>query len=143
MTQTSAEPACLPLSLVQGEPIAQRSARVLLGWLHPKDAVSQLLGRNPMPQDDLTAVNQLIASARSAVLQRPATVISDPVIEGDRSILDQVADRPEVHAAFADVPWRVEWIDLTRVLSVQKMITTDGCRAGYLINLRYSALMGS
>jgi len=126
MTEASAAPASVPLSLVQGEPIAQRSARVLLGWLHPKDAVGQLLGRNPLPQDDLTAVNQLIASAHSAVLRRPATVISDPVIEGDRSILHQVADRPEVHAAFADVPWRVEWIDLTRVLSVQKMITTDG-----------------
>ena len=126
MTEASLAPASVPLSLVQGEPIAQRSARVLLGWLPPKDAVNQLLGRNPMPQDDLTAVNQLVASTRSAVLQRPATVIGDPVVAGDRSLLDQVASRPEVHAAFADVPWRVEWVDLTRVLSVQKMITTDG-----------------
>jgi len=99
---------------------------VLVGWLPPKDAVNQLLGRNPMPQDDLTAVNQLIANTRSAVLQRPATVMGDPVVAGDRSLLDQVAGRPEVHAAFADVPWRIEWVDLTRVLSVQKMITTDG-----------------
>ena len=49
-----------------------------------------------------------------------------PVVAGDRSLLDQVADRPEIHAAFADVTWRVEWVDLTRVLSIQKMITTDG-----------------
>lgn len=126
MTEASLAPASIPMSLVQGEPIAQRSARVLLGWLPPKDAVNQLLGRNPMPQDDLTAVNQLVTSTRSAVLQRPATVIDDPVVAGDRSHLDQVAGRPEVRAAFADVPWRVEWVDLTRVLSVQKMITTDG-----------------
>ena len=126
MTEASLAHASVPLSLVQGEPIAQRSARVLVGWLPPKDAVNQLLGRNPMPQDDLTAVNQLIANTRSAVLQRPATVMGDPVVAGDRSLLDQVAGRPEVHAAFADVPWRIEWVDLTRVLSVQKMITTDG-----------------
>jgi hypothetical protein len=112
-----------------GEPIAQRSARVLLGWLSPKDAINQLLGRNPMPQEDLTAVNQLIASTRSAVLRRPPTVIGDPLITGDRSLLDQVADRPRVQAAFADVPWRVQWVDLTQVLSVQKMITTDGLEA--------------
>ena len=79
-----------------------------------------------MPQDDLTGVNELIASTHSAILRRPATVIGDPVIRGDRSLLDQVAERPEVHAAFADATWRVEWVDLTRVLSVQKMITTDG-----------------
>ena len=126
MPETSLAPASAPLSLVQGEPIAQRSARVLLGWLPPNDAVNQLLGRNPTPQDDLTAVNQLLARTRAAVLARPATVIGDPVIAGDRSLLDQVAGRPEVRAAFADIPWRIEWIDLTRVLSVQKTITTDG-----------------
>jgi hypothetical protein len=126
MTGASLAPVSAPLSLVQGEPIAQRSARVLLGWLPPKDAVNQLLGRNPTPQDNLTAVNQLIASTRSAVLRRPATVLSDPVVAGDRSLLDQIADRPEVRATFADIPWQVEWVDLTRVLSVQKMITTDG-----------------
>jgi hypothetical protein len=74
MTEASLAHASVPLSLVQGEPIAQRSARVLVGWLPPNDAVNQLLGRNPMPQDDLTAVNQLIANTRSAVLQRPALV---------------------------------------------------------------------
>lgn len=126
MTEASLAPASVPLSLVQGEPIAQRSARVLLGWLPPKDAVSQLLGRNPVPQDDLTAVNQLVANTRSAVLRRPATAVADPVVSGDRSRIDRVADRPEVRAAFADVTWGVEWVDLTRVLSVQKMITTDG-----------------
>jgi hypothetical protein len=124
MTESSVAPA--PLCVVQGEPIAQRSARVLLGWLPPKDAVGQLLGRNPAPQDDLTSVNQLIASTRSAVARRAATAISDPVVGGDKSLLGGVATRPEVHAVFADVAWRVEWVDLTRVLSVQKMITTDG-----------------
>lgn len=126
MVEASVAPAGVPLALVQGEPIAQRSARIPLGWLPPKDAISQLLGRSPVPQDDLTCVNQMIAGTRLAVSRRPATVVSDPVVAGDRSLLDQVAARAEVHAAFPDVPWRIEWVDLTRVLSVQKMITTDG-----------------
>jgi hypothetical protein len=126
MTEASVASVGVPLSLVQGEPIAQRSARVLLGWLPPKDAVRQLLGRSPLPQDDLSGVEQMIASARSAVAQRPATIIGEPVVAGDRALLDQVAGRPEVRASFAEVLWRIEWIDLTQVLSVQKMITTDG-----------------
>lgn len=126
MTEAPVAPVSVPLSLVQGEPVVQRSARVLLGWLPPKEAVTQLLGRNPVPQDDLTTVNRLIASARSAVSVRSATVIADPVVTGDRALLDQVAERPEIRASFPDVPWRIEWIDLTRVLSVQKAITTDG-----------------
>jgi hypothetical protein len=126
VTEVSVASLNAPLSVVQGEPIAQRSARVLLGWLPAKDAVSQLLGRNPVPQDNLTTVNYLIASTRLAVAQRAATAICNPVVEGDRSLLDGVAARPEVHAAFPDLAWRVEWVDLTRVLSVQKMITTDG-----------------
>jgi hypothetical protein len=126
MTEAFVAPAGVPLSPIQGEPVAQRTARVLLGWLPPKDAVSQLLGRSPTPQDDLTAVNQMIVTARSAVALRPATAIGDPVVPGDRALLDQVAERPEVRASFADVPWRIEWVDLTQVLSVQKMIMTDG-----------------
>jgi hypothetical protein len=68
----------------------------------------------------------MIASARSAVAVRPATAIGDPVVTGDRALLDRIAERPEFRASFADVPWRIEWVDLTQVLSVQKMITTDG-----------------
>jgi hypothetical protein len=126
MTEAPLAPASVPLSLVQGEPVAQRSARVLLGWLPHQEAIRQLLGRNPLPQDDLTTIDQMIASAHSAVLRRPAIPVNDPVVAGDRSLLDQVVSRPEVQANFADVRWRVEWVDLTRVLSVQKLITIDG-----------------
>jgi hypothetical protein len=125
MTEASLAPAA-PLTLVQGEPIAQRSARVLLGWLPRQDAILQLLGRNPTPQDDLTALSQVIASAHAGVQRRSVTTIADPILDGDRSVLDEVVTRPEVRACFPDVPWRAEWVDLTRVLSVQKMITTDG-----------------
>jgi hypothetical protein len=126
VTEASLAARNAPLTVVHGEPIAQRSARVLLGWLPPQEAIPQLLGRNPVPEDDLTAINDMVATAHAAVSQRPATAVSNPVVEGDRSLLDQVANRSEVRATFADVQWRVEWVDLTRVLSVQKLITTDG-----------------
>jgi hypothetical protein len=126
MIQASLASSGAQTTLVQGELIAQRAARILLGWLSEQEATQQLLGRNPAPQDDLTAINQAITAAHAALQQRPTTTISDPVIARDRSLLDEFAARPEVRAAFADVPWRVEWVDLTRLLSVQKMITTDG-----------------
>src|SRR6266516_690707 len=126
MAEASLAPADAPLTLIQGEPITQRPARVLLGWLPQQDAIRQLLGRSPAPQEDLTALSQMISSAHSAVLRRPTITVGDSVIGGDRSLLDEVATHPEIRANFPDVRWRVEWVDLTRVLSVQKMITTDG-----------------
>src|ERR1700753_2688530 len=96
MTETSIKPVGFPLPCVHDELALQRSARVLLGWLPPTDAVRQLLGRGPQPPDDLTAINRMISNARSAVSARPATAIADPVVAGDRAIIDEVAKRPEV-----------------------------------------------
>src|ERR1035441_2643780 len=104
MSEASVAPSGAPLTMVQGELIAQRSARVLLGWLPEQDAIRQLLGRNPTPQDELTAISQAITSAHAAVQRRPATTISDPVIERDRSFLYEVAARPEVRAGVPAVP---------------------------------------
>lgn len=125
MTATVADTSA-PLTLVQGEPIAQRSTRILLGWLNEQEAVQQLLGHNPTPQDDLAAIRQTITAARGAVQARPETRIGSPLTEGDRALVEQVAGRPQVQASFPDVPWRIEWVDLRKVLSVQKLITTDG-----------------
>jgi len=125
MTATAAEKT--PLALIQGEPIDLRSTRVLLGWLPEQEAVRHLLGRNPAPPDDLTAIREQIARARASVQSRPKAAAGDPVVdEGDRSLLDQVAARPELRASIPDAPWTIEWVDMTRVMSIQKMITTDG-----------------
>lgn len=125
MSTTAAETGAA-LALVHGEPIAMRPTRILLGWLGDAEAVRQLLGRNAMPQDDLAPVWERISNARAAVMMRPAFTAYDPVVDGDQAVLAQIAERPELRAAIPDAPWSVEWIDLTRVLSVQKLINTDG-----------------
>jgi hypothetical protein len=79
-----------------------------------------------VPTDDLSGIQQMIANAHAAVRARPDVLIHDPVISGDRALLDEVASRPDVHASFTDAPWRVEWVDLTSVLSIQKVIKVDG-----------------
>lgn len=45
---------------------------------------------------------------------------------GDRALLDEIAARPEVRASFPDAPWTIEWVAMTRVMSIQKAITIDG-----------------
>jgi hypothetical protein len=124
MTAAATENA--PLAVIQGEPIDQRPTRILLGWLSDQEAVRLLLGRNPAPQDDLTAIREQVTRARAAVQARPNAETGDPIIRGDRSLLDQIAARPEVRASFPDAPWTIEWVDLSRVLSIQKAITVDG-----------------
>jgi hypothetical protein len=124
MTAAATENA--PLALIQGEPIDLSSTRVLLGWLSEQEAIRLLLGRNPAPQDDLTAIREQAMRARAAVLSRPHAETGDPIIQGDRALLDQIAARPELRASFPDVPWTIEWVDLTRVMSIQKAIKTDG-----------------
>lgn len=124
MTTTAAENGTT-LAFAQGEPIAMRATRILLAWLSDTEAVAQILGRTPMPQDDLSSIRAKIARARAAVLARPTFMAGDPVIDADRAVLDQIASRPELRAAIPDAPWTVEWVDLTRVLSVQKLICTD------------------
>jgi hypothetical protein len=125
MSTTAAESGTA-LALVQGEPIAMRATRVLLAWLSDTEAVSQILGRNPMPQDDLGPIRAQLARARLAVRARATFTPCNPVIDADRKVLDQIAVRPELRAAIPDAPWTVEWIDLTRILSLQKLICTDG-----------------
>lgn len=137
MTSTVVADGSAPLVLIHGEPLAQRATRVLVGWVNSQEALPCMLGRTPTPLDDLSGIRERIASSRAAVGARPPTSISDPVVPGDRTILDQVAVRPEVRANFPDAPWRVEWVDLTKVLSIQKAITTDG------LDLRVAAAQDS
>lgn len=123
---TTVPESSAPLAFIEGEPVALRPTRLLLGWLPDIEAIPHLLGRNPGPQDDLTAIRQQIAAAHDAVQARQPIEPADPVIDGDHELLDTIAARPELRAAMADAPWNVEWVDLTRILSIQKLIAIDG-----------------
>jgi hypothetical protein len=123
---TAATDASAPLTVVQGKPMALRPTRVLLGWLSGREAIPHLLGRNPGADDNFSEIRQLVAAAHASVRQRPKVEPSNPVVSGDRTLLDQIAARPELQATIPDAPWTIEWVDLTRVFSVQKLITTEG-----------------
>jgi len=62
------------------------------------------------------------------VAGRPSVETGDPIVDGDRSLLDQIGARPELRASFPDAPWTIEWVDLTRVMSIQKAIAVDGLK---------------
>jgi hypothetical protein len=62
-------------------------------------------------------------ACKAAVESRPAVSLRDPIVAGDRAMLDAVGQRPEIRTAFQDP--RVEWVDLTQVVSIQKIIYLD------------------
>lgn len=125
MTASAIEGSAVPLAFVQGEPVTQRSTRALLGWLPDQEAAHYLLGHAPTPLDDLSTIGPRVATCKAAVQARPPTVTADPIMEGDRTLLDQAEARPELLATFGIDGWRVEWVDLTKVFALQKIITTD------------------
>lgn len=108
-----------------GQTGSQRPTRFYAAWFSEQEGGAQLLGRAPTPLDDPSVTNTPLALARAALHLRPEFTPSNPVIEGDRNILDAVAARPELQADFPDVPWRVEMVDLMRIQAVQKFVYAD------------------
>ncbi len=105
---------------------ALRELRVLAGWLSPEEAVPTLLSYPGAAPEEAHATAAKHAALRAAVIARGAAALESPIVSGDRTFLDAVASRPEVHAAFSPRPIRIEWVDLTRVIAVQKLVFTDG-----------------
>jgi hypothetical protein len=82
-----------------------------------------LLGRNPIPTDDLSALKLDIASARAAVAARQVTVSEDPrVAFDDEGRLNEVSARPEIQASFSPHNWQAVMVDLRRVQTFQKLV---------------------
>ena len=114
----------------QGEEIAQQSSRVLTAWLSEQEATLHLLGRQPMPQEDLTQVSQKIAISKAVLAARPVFTPGNPVVDtGDDPVLRAVKERPEVKAAFAGQSWFPAIVNLREVLAFQKIINTEGLEA--------------
>lgn len=111
---------------IAGEPLLHRPARALVGWLGDQEAVQALLGRGPVPSDELSPLQQTVTSCRSAVERRAPYRVEDPLVPGDKEYLESIAARTEVKASFAGLEWRPAFVDLSRVLSFQKIIHTDG-----------------
>jgi len=111
-----------------GEEVSMQSFRALIGWLpNEQEAAQFLLGRNPLPTDDVAALQQIIAECRAAVASRPAFTPTNPIVDtGDDPMLRAVKERPEVQAAFAGLTWFPATVNLREVLAFQKIINTEG-----------------
>jgi len=117
-----------PITLVQGEPVAQQQARALIGWLTHDEAIQLLLGRNPAPGEDLSRVEQVFSKLSAAVSKRsqhqPSTSILDsatPAWDLETRMQD-----PLLRTAFAGLDWSLQGVDLRRVIAFQKAIKIDG-----------------
>jgi len=105
-----------------------RPAKALIGWFASNEAVTTLLGRNPNPGDNVDAQIKASEPYRDAVARREPYVPTNPMVD-DHQFSDQlayVAARPEVQTSFHGLVWRTAVVDLTRVLSFQKVVFTDG-----------------
>lgn len=114
------------LAVFRGEPLARHVGRSLTAWLSDDEALTALLGRNPIPEDDLTNQRQRIVKARDELAARPIFRPRSPVLElSDRTHLDRAADRKDIQAAFASLKWTVEMVDLLVVQALQKQIRAE------------------
>ena len=113
-------------SLEGGESVLYREARALLGWMNESEVVQVLLGRNPAPTDDLASLRGIHQQCHAEVDARPRYEPEDPIIDESFPGLTEVAIRTEVIANFANMNWRPALVDLTKVLSFQKLIHIDG-----------------
>jgi hypothetical protein len=104
-----------------------RTARTLAGWMPQQEAIQHVLGRVPStPVEEATAV-AIAESRRAAVAARTSSPFGNPIVATtNRDQLLEIASRPQLHTTFAGQFAGVEWVDLTRVISIQKLVFTDG-----------------
>ena len=86
-----------------------------------------LLGRSPAPNEDTTELAAAASQFVQAVAKRSPYVPIDPRITDHpfTEALAEVAARPAVQANFHNLDWQTAVVDLTKVLSFQKIIFTD------------------
>lgn len=106
--------------------LAFREARGLVAWLSREEGLRVLLGRNPLPGENVQGPEESLAAAQRALGERPIASIESPVLSDLPPVVAEVAGRTDVRAAFASVSWRVAMVDLRHVLSFQKVVVTEG-----------------
>ena len=110
-----------PLQMIQGEEVLHRPARALIGWMSEPEAIAALLGRNPVPTDDLASLRKHHAAARAAVARLAVRQPQDPLISETGDRLDEIRSRPEVAASFPGMKWRPAIVDLRHVFREWEM----------------------
>jgi hypothetical protein len=107
----------------------KRDVRVLLPWLERREALVALLGfRMPLQNEDITALNTHCDLQYAALKARPAFDAPAPDIEPLPPELESIGQAFMASLAPAmvrDKQIRVGIVDLTNVLSVQKMVAIE------------------
>jgi hypothetical protein len=101
-------------------------ARWLLAWLTDAEATPILLGRPAQPTDDLAGVQSQINVARAARAAREPWQQQDPIVAGDAEVRGCLQARLDVQACFSGMIWQPAYVDLRRVLAVQKNVNVAG-----------------
>ena len=86
-----------------------------------------LLGRNPTPNDDTSHLADIAKKCADAVAGRAPYEPVDPRTPNNDfdEALAEVAKRPSVQATFHNLTWHTAVVDLTKILSFQKLVFTD------------------
>jgi len=113
-------------SMIPGEEVIRRPARALIGWMSEPEALTALLGRNPIPTDDLGSFRSMAAAARRSVEALPRRPFDSAVVDDADPQLASTQSREDVAANFPGLDWRAAFVDLRKVISFQKIIAVDG-----------------
>jgi hypothetical protein len=84
------------------------------------------------PQAQAELRRQLDARCQ-AVARRADFHPEDVVLRGDRKPLDEIAAREDLQAGFKGQRWSVEWVDMRKVVAVQREVITDGLEQRVLV----------
>lgn len=108
-------------------PKPMRKVRSLVGWMPQQEAIQHVLGHAPTsPVEEATAI-AVAEPRRAAVAARTAVTLDNPIVaNADPTPLREASERPEVRATFGVQYAGIEWVDLTKLISIQKVIFTDG-----------------
>jgi hypothetical protein len=101
--------------------------RTLIAYVDDQEKRNILLGRPPLPGENLTQIEQSIARYNAARTSRPRYTPTNPIVSEDDPILDKIRTRPDIINAFnpAGLSWRTVMIDLKQVLSFQPIVRVD------------------
>lgn len=101
--------------------------RTLVAFVDDPEKRKLLLGRPPLPGENLAQIEQRIERYNTARNLRPRYTPTNPIVSEDDSILDRIRTRPDIINIFAPtgLPWRAVMIDLKQVLSFQPIVRVD------------------
>ena len=101
--------------------------RTLVAFVDDQEKRNLLLGRPPLPGENLTQIEERIERYNAARNSRPRYIPANPIVSEDDPILDRIRTRPDIINSFAPtrLPWRAVMIDLKQILSFQPIVRVD------------------